>query len=104
MSQRGVSVATVTCICMKWLLGRMLGSSSIPLKRGLISGFKHKIGVTLWVEDTTAMTQHLPATCLALLLWAGAGPVLTPLVPELACPALLLAGLGSSLRPEHMVS
>lgn len=37
------------------------------LAAGLISGFKHKVNVTLWVEDTTLVTQHLPATCLALL-------------------------------------
>lgn len=41
--------------------------SDIDIHVRSICGFKHKFGVTLWVEDTTPMTQHLPATCLALL-------------------------------------
>lgn len=50
------------------------------------------------------MTRHLPATCLALLPEGWGCPVPTPSVPPLPCPALLLAGSGSSLCPEHGVS
>lgn len=96
----------------KMAVGRILDSSSnpIPLPIGVFSNMldqsvdSNMFGVTLWIKDTIPTTQHVPATCLALLPGGWGCPVPIPLVPPLARPALLLAGLGSSLCPEHGVS
>lgn len=56
---------------------------------GSICGFKYKFGVTLWVEDTTPTTRHLPATCLALLPegWGLSCPNALSLSAGLPCTA-----------------
>lgn len=74
--------------------GKILGSSLSSLKKsclqngGPISGFKHKIGVT-------PMTQHLPATCLALLLvsWGWLALSLCP-CPSTGLPCTTAGRLG----------
>lgn len=71
------------------LLQEDLGTFSSPdlLEQSECRECKCKVSPTLWVKKMTPVTQHLPATCLALFLvgWGRAGP---DALGPLAGPAL----------------